>query len=565
MMHHRWRQRLLFMLAAGCGVIASPLIFAEGPTIGPAMSQTPSRAFAGDLSTPTLSSDAGVIQQTSCLGDACCEPTCGSCNPATGIGCDDGCDARGGNSAAKKKAALAAKVAGAYKGVYYDNDFSYLNDPAYKSTCCTDALKGMQGPCDSTISFGGEIRTRYMSEENFSTPGLGLTGNGNLSTGDGPSEFWLNRTRLFTDWKVNSWFRVYAEMIHAEMNGHDHHAARPIEINRHDVQNLFVDLLLFDGDAGQLVFRPGRQELLYGNQRLISPLDWANTRRTFDGLRGLYSNSDWKVDGFFVNPMERPAGAGNFFFSDFDEADDQVKFYGVYAGKKGMAAGAALDFYYLGLDDNSGSNNFSYHTLGFRNAGTAHDLKYELECGYQFGEETDGSSHNAGAVTAGVGHTFASVHKKPTVWFWYDWASGGDTAGQGWHHMYPLAHKYLGFMDLYGRRNIHDINMQFILPVHEKVKFLAWYHHFFMDQATAPSNVNMTVFGGPTNAAGNPGGDKELGQEIDLALTVAINPRQSVLIGYSHFNSGAFYKNPVNTVPFRGDAQFFYAQWHREF
>jgi hypothetical protein len=27
----------------------------------------------------------------------------------------------------------------------------------------------------------------------------------------------------------------------------------------------------------------GRQELLYGAQRLISPLDWANTRRTFEG------------------------------------------------------------------------------------------------------------------------------------------------------------------------------------------------------------------------------------------------------------------------------------------
>jgi hypothetical protein len=29
--------------------------------------------------------------------------------------------------------------------------------------------------------------------------------------------------------------------------------------------------------------RVGRQELLYGSQRLISTLDWANTRRTFQG------------------------------------------------------------------------------------------------------------------------------------------------------------------------------------------------------------------------------------------------------------------------------------------
>ena len=48
---------------------------------------------------------------------------------------------------------------------------------------------------------------------------------------------------------------------------------------------------------------------------------------------------------------------------------------------------------------------------------------------------------------------------------------------------------------------------------------LLWYHHFFLDQATTPYSVVMTPF----NAA-NAAGDRELGQELDLAFTCTINP-----------------------------------------
>src|SRR5688572_32460769 len=43
--------------------------------------------------------------------------------------------------------------------------------------------------------------------------------------------------------------------------------------------NLFADALISDYGSGEWWGRVGRQELLYGEQRLISPLDWANTRR----------------------------------------------------------------------------------------------------------------------------------------------------------------------------------------------------------------------------------------------------------------------------------------------
>jgi len=85
-----------------------------------------------------------------------------------------------------------------------------------------------------------------------------------------------------------------------------------------------VDLTLIDNGNSKLVARGGRQELLLTAQRYASPLDWANTRRTFDGGRLLYTNSNWTIDGFWLAPLVRDA-------RNFDEANEDVAFYGVYS------------------------------------------------------------------------------------------------------------------------------------------------------------------------------------------------------------------------------------------
>src|SRR5690606_8947085 len=95
---------------------------------------------------------------------------------------------------------------------------------------------------------------------------------------------------------------------------------RPIDRNSADLLNLFADVGLTD----TVTARVGRQELLYSGERHISPLDWANTRRTFEGVKVMYQEDDWSVDSFYTNFV--PVDA-----DDFDEADYDQSFYGVYA------------------------------------------------------------------------------------------------------------------------------------------------------------------------------------------------------------------------------------------
>ncbi|MFK8112141.1 MAG: alginate export family protein [Rubripirellula sp.] len=448
----------------------------------------------------------------------------------------------------EKKDAATEKMKGAYKGVFYANDFSYLNDKCYDGpSFFGDNLKGLY---NGKLDIGGEFRVRYHSEENHR--GLGLTGR--------DDNFWLTRYRMFANLRVNEYFRVYGEYLYADSGGETFNN-RPIEENRGEIQNLFLDTQLTDS----LSVRVGRQEMALGAQRLVSPLDWANTRRSFQGVRGTYKGDVWNVDGFFVNPLNRNAANE----SKIDDANENVDFYGVFASRSDLDIGT-VDAYYFGL--NNDALDFDYHTLGTRVAGsTDGGLMYDVEGGTQFGTNSPGfGDHNANFFTAGLGRKLSICTDcgewNPILWFWYDYASGGDDVpaargDDGFDHLFPLAHKYNGFMDLFGRRNLHDINAQFITPVmgSKKVKLLLWYHYFLLDEATTPYGVTMAPFN-----ANNAAGDKELGHELDVVFNINLNPRNNVLLGYSYFSAGDYYDTTVG-VPTNEDAQFLYMQYQSRF
>ncbi len=121
-------------------------------------------------------------------------------------------------------------------------------------------------------------------------------------------------------------------------------------------------------------------------------------------------------------------------------------------------------------------------------------MLWDNELGYQFGRNGDASDISAYTVTLGVGRKLKG-HTKPSVWLFYDWASGDDSINNGWNQLFPLAHKYLGYMDFFGRRNIHDINGQFIFSPAEKLTVLVWAHYFALSNGNqGPYNVTGSAF-----------------------------------------------------------------------
>ncbi len=439
----------------------------------------------------------------------------------------------------KKKKELAKAVATAYKGVFYDNDFSYLLDPCYEGWQLGDLLKRRSIGPNTTWDVGGQYRFRFQDEQNFR--GLGLTGL--------DDDFLLQRTRLFINGQWGTRFRVYAEYLDA-VSTNESLAPRLIEENRSEMLNLFADSVLLDTGEGKLTARAGRQELLYADERLLSPLDWANIRRTFDGGRLIWKTKKLETNAIWVMPL-------SIVPTRFDGPNRNQQLYGLYSSYFASETDT-VDAFYLAFDDDVTGRRVD--GIGGRVYRQHGQFLSELWGDYQFGENADDTAHQAGAWTFGIGRNLPGAWK-PNLWVYYDWASGGHRqgAGDGHFQFFPLAHKYFGYMDFFGRSNIESPNVRLTMDPSEKLQILVWYYYLFLeDRRDTPYTVQMTpFFPGVTPAAA------ELGHELDLLATYKLGPRASLLGGYSHFFSGAYYDTPG--LPFSGDADFLYLQYQLSF
>jgi hypothetical protein len=214
---------------------------------------------------------------------------------------------------------------------FFNNDFRYIDRPGYVADDWLDPIKRLHMGDDWLFSPGGEFRYRYMSEDNSR-----LTGTSN--------DYNLLRARAYGDLSYQDLVRVYAEFIFADSYGQSL-PPLAIDANRADFLNLFVDLNILGINGSPVVARIGRQELLFGSQRLISPLDWANTRRTFEGARAFWHGDEWNVDLFWVRPVVIDPSA----LDSWDLRRDFTGAWVTYKPKKGTT----WDVYVLNLIDSN--------------------------------------------------------------------------------------------------------------------------------------------------------------------------------------------------------------------
>ncbi len=170
---------------------------------------------------------------------------------------------------------------------FYDADYRYLESPAFGQVDFFSPLKRIHAGEDWLLSLGGEERVRYMDE------------NGGYARFTGQvNTYELIRSRVYTDvWYLDR-FRVYAEMQDSRIANNDL-PPLPNDVNHADIQNLFADAKLFAVNQQPAYVRVGRQEMYFGSQRLISPSDFPNVRRTFQGAApsGWARTGTWTPSG----------------------------------------------------------------------------------------------------------------------------------------------------------------------------------------------------------------------------------------------------------------------------
>ncbi len=410
---------------------------------------------------------------------------------------------------------------------FFDISFAYLEDPNLPEIerDPLDFLKRVHLGDNFLFSTGGQTWTRHMGEVNRRLTGL-----------DNNYNLW--RARVYGDLWYRDLVRVYTEFLSAQTFNQDQ---PPLVVDRDyaDLLNAFVEVKLFEvADKGVHV-RVGRQELLLGSQRLISTLDWANTRRTFQGVRAFRVGEKWDFDLFWVQPVIPNA-------QRFDSVDNNVNFAGAwltYRPKKGTFR----DAYYLVVDNTSHITErgivhapYNVHTLGTRAVGNENGFLYDVELMLQLGARGS-SSIIAGATHIGGGRDFKDLPLKPVAWLCYDYASGDNSPNSGsyttFNQLFPFSHFYLGWLDLVGRQNIHDINAHLVLYPSNWITVWGQYHHFQLaarrDALYAANGVALRR--DPTGRAGS-----NVGDEIDLVLNFHLSHHLDLLFGYSHLFAGGF-------------------------
>jgi hypothetical protein len=408
---------------------------------------------------------------------------------------------------------------------FFDSDWRYVEGVDFQDRTLVEKLKRIHLNDCWLFSTGGEFWIRHMREHNSR-----LTDTRNTYSAD--------HVRLYGDLWYSDWLRVYGEYVWADSFGESLPPVPP-DVDRGDVLDFFVDVKLCEFLDKPVYVRGGRQELLYGSQRMITPLPWANKRHSFDGVKVFRRGEQWDFDAFWTqyvppNPNE------------FDTADVDQNFVGswlTYRPKKGET----VDFFYMMYDNKHSAVQqgvvrapFQNHTFGSRWAGDNEGLLWDFEGGLQFGDQ-GGSDLVSGMATAGLGRNWKDLSLTPTVWLYYDYASGDSdpTAGDvhTYHQLFPFGHYYLGWMDLVGRQNIQDLNAHLYLYPSPWITVWLQYHHFWLDESRdALYNAGGVAYRrDPTGAAGH-----NVGDEIDTVVNFHVSRYSDILVSYNKLFGGGF-------------------------
>ena len=311
---------------------------------------------------------------------------------------------------------------------FFDVDnFSYLDNPNNTEHDFFDPLKRVRIGENWLFVTGGDVRTRY---ENLYNARLTQQND----------SYDLSRLRVYTDLWYRDNFRLYAEYLGAWSAGQEI-PRLPIDENKSGLLNRFAYVKLSDLGGNPADVCVGRQELLFGSQRLISPLDWANTRRTFQGVRAFRQTEKWDFDMFWVQPViPNP--------NRFDSVDNNQNFAGAWATYRPKKS-QAIDAYYLFLDNTNVAaaldiprGQFTRHTFGGRYVGNVENFLFDIEAAMQLGSQ-NGRDVVAGMATAVAGYHFQERRWNPTVWAYYAFASGGGpTSGTAhtFNQLFPFGH-----------------------------------------------------------------------------------------------------------------------------
>lgn len=281
-----------------------------------------------------------------------------------------------------------------------------------------------------------------------------------------------------------------------------------------DVHQAFISYAQTD----RLSYIVGRRELNYGDELLVGGVGWSNTGRSFDLLQANFKYNHGSIDAFHSRLVDRnlsTSGPGDRDFS------------GLYSSHKISDWVQALDGYVFYLDDSSTGPAASTTAYGIRMKSPVEAFDYRGEVTFENVKATAKSDELQYDLE--VGYTF---HEGKSVRAAFEYFHASDDFDQ----LFPTGHKWLGYADLFSRRNIKGYHGRISAKPLPELTAAFDYHRF----ERVDTDQGAYRFGGAPY--GSAGADSFIADEYDLTISYKIDGNVTVEGGAARVNPGDYLK-----------------------
>lgn len=293
--------------------------------------------------------------------------------------------------------------------------------------------------------------------------------------------------------------------------------------------------------ADSLQFLAGRQALAYGNELVVGASDWNNVGRSFDAVR---ARASCRQSQGFVDLFASKVVDTNISTSGPGDKD----FYGAYASGGWGEALRALDLYALYLRDSSMQATpalaTDLWTLGVRAQSTLGAIDYRAE----YTKQLDATHGFQGDLE--VGYTIDGTARPR-------FGLEGFIASSEYNQLFPTTHKWLGYADVLGRRNVQGFAAHLSAAATRQLGLALDYHWFDRVSAAVPAfRTSGAALGSGTATA-----QKHIGSEVDLVARFQASPAVLFSAGGALFFEGRYLEDQFR----RRAIDFYYAQMEIKF
>ncbi len=377
------------------------------------------------------------------------------------------------------------------------------------------------------LRFTGEYRLRLE----------GYTG-GNFKD-DSSDAYLLHRVRLGMEIRPASWWRFYVQAQDARAFWRN--TTPPPYQDTMDLRMSYTEF----GDAEKGIgLRAGRQELNFGDQRLVGSSNWTNTARTFDAVRLRLRSGGYRVDAFASTVVQQVDGT---FDRPFRGKADNL--HGLYGGIEKAIPKSVVEPYVFwrvtrNLKTETGRpGNRDFKTVGVRGTGALPlRFDYNVEMAWQTGSlGTDQIRAWAGHWQ--VGYSLPHLRWNPRLIAEYNFASGDRNPRDGvrgtFDVMYPTGHDKTGLADQVGWKNIRDIRGGVQLRPGTNWVIAPIYHSYWLASAT---DALYTSSGTAIVQKADGSAGTRVGQEADVSTLYTAKNGVMIGAGFGHLFPGEFLK-----------------------